>query len=160
MYSNTRSILVHDIMSHPVVTAKPDESIKSIAVKMQKHGVGSVVVVNASEQPIGIITKGDIVRRLVTKKRLMLRMMLVSKAKSAMTSPILTIDRKRRLEEAARFMMESKVKRLCVVSEEKKLIGIITDNDIMRHSSELIGVLNEIIDTGYVKEAGEIGIKM
>ncbi|MDE1825375.1 MAG: CBS domain-containing protein [Candidatus Micrarchaeota archaeon] len=160
MYSNTRSILVHDIMSHPVVTAQPDESIKSIAVKMQKHGVGSVVVVNASEQPLGIITKGDIVRRLVTKKRLMLRMMLVTKAKNAMTSPILTIDRKRRLEDAARFMMESKVKRLCVVSEEKKLIGIITDNDIMRHSSELIGVLNEIIDTGYVKEAGEIGIKM
>lgn len=160
MYSNTRSILVNDIMSHPVITADQGDNIKSIAVKMERHGVGSVVVVDNMNRPLGIITKGDIVRRLVTKKRFMLRMMLFTKAKAAMSRPILTVDKDKKLEQVARLMMERKVKRLCVVDTDGRLMGIVTDNDVMRHSSELIEVLNEIIDTGYLKESGEVGLKL
>ena len=159
MYSNTRSILVNDIMSQPVVTATENERIKNIAVKMDHHRVGSVVIVNHAGEPVGIITKGDIVRRLVTKKRNMLRMMLFTKSRNAMSAPILTVDRGKKLEDVAKFMVQRKVKRLCVVDEQKRLIGIVTDNDIMRHSSALIEVLNEIIDSGYIEEAGEIGLK-
>lgn len=160
MYSNTRSILVNDIMSHPVITADQHDKIKSIAVKMECHGVGSVVIVDNMNKPLGIITKGDIVRRLVTKKRFMLKMMLFTKVKTVMSRPIMTVDKNKKLEQVARFMMERKVKRLCVVDTDGRLIGIVTDNDIMRHSSALIEVLNEIIDTGYLKEEGEIGLKL
>ncbi|MDE1827635.1 MAG: CBS domain-containing protein [Candidatus Micrarchaeota archaeon] len=160
MYSNTRSILINDIMSHPVITAAQDDSIKSIAVKMEKHNLGSVVIVDNMNRPLGIITKGDIVRRLVTKKRFMLKMMLFTKVKGVMSRPIATVDKNKRLEQAARMMMERKVKRLCVVDTDGRLIGIVTDNDIMRHSSALIEVLNEIIDTGYLKESGEVGLKV
>lgn len=160
MYSNTRSILINDIMSNPVVTASERESIKSIAAKMKVHDVGSVIVINPHGEPVGVITKGDIVRRLITKKRHIFKMMLFTKAKSAMSTPVITIGKNKRIEEAAKFMMQRKVKRLCVVDEDRKLLGIITDNDIMRHSSALIEVLNEIIDTGYIKEAGEVGLKI
>ncbi|MDE1847059.1 MAG: CBS domain-containing protein [Candidatus Micrarchaeota archaeon] len=159
MYSNTRSILVNDIMSQPVVTATEKDRIKNVAVKMDRHHVGSVVIVSPAGEPVGIITKGDIVRRLVTKKRNMLRMMLFTKAKNAMSTPILTVDRGKKLEDVAKLMVQRKVKRLCVVDDQRKLIGIVTDNDVMRHSSALIEVLNEIIDSGYIKEAGEIGLK-
>lgn len=160
MYSSTRSIIINDIMSHPVVTADVNDKIKSIAVKMEAHHVGSVVVVDRDNRPLGIITKGDIVRRLVTKKRTMLKMMLFTKAKSAMSKPIVTIGKQQRIEQAAKEMMDKKIKRLCVVDTDGRLLGIVTDNDIMKHSSELIGVLNEIIDTGYLKESGEMDLKV
>ncbi|MDE1869589.1 MAG: CBS domain-containing protein [Candidatus Micrarchaeota archaeon] len=160
MYSSTRSIIINDIMSHPVVTADLGDKIKTIAIKMEAHHVGSVVVVDRDNRPLGIITKGDIVRRLVTKKRSMFKMMLFTKAKSVMSKPILAIGKHKRIEHAAKLMMENKVKRLCVVDDDGRLLGIVTDNDIMKHSSALIEVLNEIIDTGYLKESGEMGLKV
>ena len=152
-------MLVGDIMSHPVITADPKDSIKNIAVMMEKHRVGSVVVVDRDNRPLGILTQGDIVRRMVTKKRLMLRMMF-QKVRSVMSKPVLTVGQDKKLEDVARHMMQRKVKRLCVVDTDGRLIGIVTDNDVMRHSSELIEVLNEIIDTGYLKESGEVGLKL
>lgn len=137
-------------MSSHVVTSRENESIRGIATKMQRFRVGSVVVVNKSNEPIGIITQGDIVRRLVTKKR----MLLFSQAKHIMSRPVLTIRKDEKIEDAAKAMAERKVKRLCVVDENKKLIGVITDNDIMRSAGSLIDVLNEMIDTGYEKGEG------
>lgn len=155
MYSNSRSLLVNDVMSFPVITGKEKDSIKSIAEKMYRHRIGAVVITNKLNEPIGIVTQGDIVRRLMTKKR---RMLFFSRASHVMSRHVITINKEMKIEDAARFMVKSRVKRLCVVDEANKVIGMITDNDIMKNSSYLIEVLNEIIDTGYVREE-EIGIK-
>ena len=55
----TRTIA--DIMSSPVVTAEPTESISVAAARMHEHGVGSVVVVDGG-RPVGILTERDLVR--------------------------------------------------------------------------------------------------
>jgi citrate synthase len=52
---------VADLMSAPVVTATPDESIATVAERMRERRVGSVVVVE-SEKPVGILTERDLVR--------------------------------------------------------------------------------------------------
>ena len=155
MYSNNRSLLVNDVMSFPVVTAKEKEGIDKIAQKMYRHRISGVVVVNKLNAPIGIITEGDIVRRLLTKKR---RMLFLSKASHVMSRHVITINKEMRIEDAAKFMVKNRVKRLCVVDDMNRVIGMITDNDIMKNSSYLIDVLNEIIETGYIKEE-EMGIK-
>jgi CBS domain-containing protein len=156
MYSNTRSLLVSDVMSFPVVTAREKDGIRKVAAKMQKHQIGAVVITNRLNEPVGIITHGDIVRRIVTKKR----SLLFTKAKHAMSRPIVAVKKGEKVEDAARLMVNKKVKRLCVVDEGNRLIGIVTDNDIMKSSSYLIDVLNEMINTGYVKEADEAEIRV
>lgn len=50
---------VQDIMSKPVVTAKPDESLESVARQMLNKGIGSVVIVDNAGQAQGIITESD-----------------------------------------------------------------------------------------------------
>ena len=50
---------VHDIMSKPVVTAKPDESLESVARQMLNKKIGSVVVVDNAGNAQGIITESD-----------------------------------------------------------------------------------------------------
>ena len=52
---------VAEVMSSPVVTALPDETVAEAATRMQRAGVGSVVVVDG-ERPIGILTERDLVR--------------------------------------------------------------------------------------------------
>ncbi len=151
MYADTRSLLVSDIMSSPVVTAREDESVKSIAAKMKAHEVGGIVVVDKSNAPIGMITERDIVRRLLAGTK---RTLFFAKARHVMSKPLLTITKEKKLEEAARYMADNKIKRLCVVDGNKKLIGIITESDITKNASYLIDVLNEMISTGYTREEG------
>jgi len=52
---------VGQIMSRPVVTASPWETLQMAADVMAEQGVGSVVVVE-NEKPIGILTERDLVR--------------------------------------------------------------------------------------------------
>jgi citrate synthase len=52
---------VAEVMSSPVVTATPSETIAVASVRMDEHGVGSVVVVDG-DRPIGILTERDLVR--------------------------------------------------------------------------------------------------
>ena len=52
---------VAEVMSSPVVTALPDETVADAATRMNERAVGSVVVVDGS-RPIGIMTERDIVR--------------------------------------------------------------------------------------------------
>ena len=143
----TGRLAVKDVMSSPVVTAKDKTSIREIAKLMAKHGVGAVVITNKSNEPVGMVTEGDIVRRLVSRKR----NLYFSKAKHIMSNPVITISRNVNLEDAAKYMVEKKIRKLCVVDSDNKISGIITSTDIMKNEGYLIGVLKEIINSGYVE---------
>ncbi|MEM0149799.1 MAG: CBS domain-containing protein [Candidatus Micrarchaeaceae archaeon] len=145
MYSTNNSVRVSEIMSSPVITASDSESIKSIAQKMNKYGINSIIISDKSNTPIGMITERDIIRRLLTKKR----NLLFAKAKHVMSKPVVTITKNMLLEEAAKLMVQKRIKKLCVVDEQNKIAGIITESDIIKNAAYLIDVLKDMIDTGY-----------
>lgn len=55
-------VLVADLMSAPVITAVPEQTLASTADAMVLAGVGSVVVVDDDGLPVGILTERDLVR--------------------------------------------------------------------------------------------------
>ncbi len=57
----SRRRTVGDLMSSPVVTALPGETMAEVAVRMEKERVSCVVVVEG-ERAVGIVTERDIVR--------------------------------------------------------------------------------------------------
>jgi citrate synthase len=57
-----RERTVGDIMSHPVVTVRPAETVAEAAELMRERHVGSVVVVDADDRAIGILTERDMIR--------------------------------------------------------------------------------------------------
>ncbi|MCD6511856.1 MAG: CBS domain-containing protein, partial [Thaumarchaeota archaeon] len=56
-------MLVRDVMNSPVVTSHPDERVDELARLMRDKEVGSVIILNG-ERPVGIVTDGDIVRKV------------------------------------------------------------------------------------------------
>ncbi|HEX5365750.1 MAG TPA: citrate/2-methylcitrate synthase [Acidimicrobiales bacterium] len=52
---------VADVMSSPVVTAPPDDTVAAVAAVMHERAVGAVVVVDGT-RPVGIVTERDLVR--------------------------------------------------------------------------------------------------
>lgn len=152
--TEVRSLNVRQIMSKPAVTATEKTSIRDIARMMGKHRIDSVLITNKKNEPVGIITEGDIVKRLVSAKR----NLWFVKAKHVMTKPVLTTAENVRLEDVAKHMANKRVKKLCVLDENGKVSGMVTTEDITKNAGYLIDVLEEIIETGaYMGEdSGEI----
>ncbi|MGC8547398.1 MAG: cyclic nucleotide-binding/CBS domain-containing protein, partial [Candidatus Micrarchaeia archaeon] len=145
----TSDIAIREIMSSPVVTARENASVREIAKKMKNHDIDTVVIVNKENEPIGMVTEGDIVRRLLSKKR----SLWFTKAKHVMSKPVLTANTEAKIEDVAKYMATKRIKRLCIVDESNKLVGIVTQTDIIENTNYLIGLLRELLDSGY----GEVG---
>ncbi len=130
-------ILVREIMNSPVILSGPDEAVSQIARKMSDFRVGSVVITE-SDRPVGIVTDGDIVTKVVAKD---LRPRTVL-ARKIMTQPLHTIDGGKDVTDAARTMRKLKVKRLGVTYRQK-LVGIVSISDLSAVTPELVDLISE-----------------
>jgi CBS domain-containing protein len=134
-------IPVREIMTRPVITANADLDIFSAAKKMASANVGSLIIV-ADGRPIGILTERDLVKKVVAKA-VDPRSVLVG---DIMNSPVVSIEPNASLREAATLMLRSGVKRLPVI-DDGKLIGIITDTDLVSGSSlGMNEILSDLLD--------------
>jgi len=143
-------IPVRDIMTTRVKTAKTDSTIMEVVRKMNKFDVGSIIILDSAAKSVGIITERDVLRKIVEPQ---LPPDAV-KAMQIMSSPLVTIGSDAGVEQAARLMIERKIKKLPVV-EGGKLVGIVTSMDIMRTEPKLISQLGELICPYYPVKKGK-----
>ena len=131
------NIAIKDIMTKGIVTARPTDSVLTISRMLKAAGIGAVVITEGHDIK-GILTEGDIIRKVVSldKKPGDLQ------AKDIMTSPVRSIDDDLDIEEASRIMRDLRVERLPVARNEK-LVGIITQNDLTRIEPALHVILRE-----------------
>lgn len=117
---------VRSVMAKPVVTVKKDSSVREAAEIMSKKVVGSIVVTSEGK-PVGIVTERDIVERVVA------RGLDASKAqmKEIMSKSLITTKGEMPIIEAIRMMQKRKIRRLLIM-ENKKLVGIVTQRDLLR----------------------------
>jgi CBS domain-containing protein len=132
-------VLVRDVMSKDVKVVRPDTTIKEVVATMNKFSIGSIIVVQG-DRPVGIITERDILRRLVEP-------CLAPEALTArqiMTSPVFTISETANIQETAKLMARKNVKRL-PVTDDDKLVGMITYTDIVAEVPTLLSILEELV---------------
>lgn len=132
-------IIVRDIMAKNIKTVKPDDSVHAAVLKMNKFGIGSVIVIN-SRRPIGIITETNIMRRVVEPRMDPATVWV----KDIMTSPLVTIDQTAAVEEAAKIMADKNISRL-PVTNGNKLVGLISSTDIVKANPTQLGILDELL---------------
>jgi CBS domain-containing protein len=134
-------LYVRDVMETRVRTIDKKKTLVDAARSMVRWGTGSVIVVDHGA-PCGIVTEGDISRAVARGVRPG-RQSLTSNKK-----PLITINSGARVEEAAKLMALRKVKKLPVV-DDGKLVGIITETDIVRSSFDLVTALKEMVRARY-----------
>lgn len=132
------SVPVMEVMSRNPASVEPQETIDLVSKLMKDKGIGSLIVVKKGK-PVGIVTEKDIVAKVVAKDAKPSEV----KVKEIMSSPVKTIHPHDSIEDAAKLMAESSIRRL-VVSEKKKLVGIITENDILKIWPDLIELTREV----------------
>ncbi len=78
------------------------------------------------------------------------------KAKDIMTSNVITIKPEATVEELARVLMEHKISGVPVVDEENKIIGIVTENDLIRKNKRFhIPTIIRIFDAYFLLGSGK-----
>ncbi len=140
-----QEIYVHDVMTGDVISVEKYESVMTVARILSEKNISGLPVVDKQNHVIGIITQADIlsmvgVRREHTFKDLLKHMLgeplperrtgdIVA---DIMTSSPATISPDANIAEVAQIMDEKKVRRLPVVDDRKKLVGIISRADILK----------------------------
>jgi CBS domain-containing protein len=115
---------VSAVMSTKVITAKANERVIEVLHAMVRHKIGSIVVVEKGK-PLGILTERDITT-MVAKGR-NLRTVTV---KNAMSKPLITIAPSEEIWKAVEEMVRNDIRKLPVIDNDK-LVGMVTDRDIM-----------------------------
>jgi len=121
--------LVKDLLTKNVIKIDLRKTVFDAAVLMNRKKVGCLVIMD-SEEPVGIVTERDFVRKVVAKN-----LPLDTKISEITSKPLITIDPDSPLREAARLMIKNKIRRLPVV-KEVKLVGIIVASDFARQLSK------------------------
>ncbi len=134
-------IYVRDIMSRHVKTIGPERTVREAARTMTKSKIGSIIVVEG--KPIGIVTEGDVLRavgRGVDPGKMAVR--------ALMSRKLVTTTPDEKVENAAKLMAEGRVKKLPVM-DGGRLVGIVTQTDIVDSSFELVTSLKEMVRARY-----------
>ena len=113
------------VMSSPVTTMKASDALAVAAKKMVKQNIGSVVVLEGKE-PVGIITERDITRQVVKGNSV-----LKKSAKKTMSKLRVTASPQMSVQQAFELMLKNEVRRLPVL-DDGKLVGMVTEKDLMR----------------------------
>jgi CBS domain-containing protein len=130
---------VSDVMSRRLITADVSETADRIGKIMAEASVGCIIITKDTH-PIGIVTERDLVIKLISKNKQPSNV----KAQDIMSSPLITIPPDKSVELASREMARRRIRRLPVV-QGKKLIGLLSDTDLLSVSSELNEILRDII---------------
>lgn len=148
----TRSMKVIDMAVHEVATITADQSICACALQMRLDHVGSLVVVDENQTPLGMITDRDIAIEVVARK-LNPEQLTV---KDIMTSPVVTATPNESMVVALARMREFGVRRLPIVDEQGKLVGVISNSNLVE---ELSGLLDSLVRSIHSSKTREVALR-
>lgn len=135
MKSGVRAI---DFMTSKVVTTTKESTIDEVAKTLNKYRIGGLPVINSRGNIIGIITERDIMRRVISADRKPSR----TKVLEVMNKNPVLINKFEDMNDIAKTMKRHDVTRIPVV-DGKKLVGIVTNKDVLEQSPPLIDVILE-----------------
>jgi CBS domain-containing protein len=133
---------VKDVMTTHVVAVRMNASFKDMAVRLREQRVSAFPVLDDDNKVVGVVSEAD----LLAKEALEYSTPGVvggilhhkEQAKAAavtaadlMTAPPVTIGKDEPVTHAARLMYARKVKRLPVIDEAGRLVGIIARSDVL-----------------------------
>ena len=139
-----RHRIVGELMTSAVVHVRPDTGLKEIARLLAEHDITAVPVLDQEDRPLGLVSEADLLLNeaaredpagLLLSPDLPPRERARSRATTAvglMTAPALCARPEWTVVEAARLMQSERVKRLPVVDEAGRLVGIVSRSDLLR----------------------------
>ncbi len=123
--------------------AEPEENVRTAAQRMHSRKVGSLVVINKSREPVGIVTDRDLATRVLAEGLDPVQTPL----SEVMTTHPRIAHEETPIEDVLRLMRAGAFRRVPIVDRSGKLAGLITLDDILdlltEEFREIRGVLEQ-----------------
>ena len=122
---------VRDLMTDKVCSIDADKPVEYAAKMMKDEDVGLAPIVEG-DRLVGTLTDRDIAIRVVAEGR----DPKSTTVREVASSDLVTVDPEQDLDEALRLMAQHQVRRLPVVEEDGRLVGIVAQADVARHGDD------------------------
>lgn len=133
---------VSQVMTRQVITLAKNDTLENVEEGMARFRFRHLPVVEDDGTLVGIITQRDVVAYASTplSSDKAHRDMLIGKlpASRIMNTEVTTVKADDNLLTAGRKMLENKIGCVCVVDDDDKLLGIVTDTDFVRLACEVL----------------------
>ena len=120
---------IRELMTEGPRTATPDDDVATVARWMRDEDAGALPVVEG-ERLVGMLTDRDVVVRVVAEGR----DPASTRVGEVASRRLVTIDPQQGADEALRLMAQHQVRRLPVVEEDGKLVGVVAQADMAREA--------------------------
>lgn len=119
-------VTINQLMTRQVVTLPTGASVVEAARVMNHNKIGSVFV-HQNERIVGIVTEPDIVRKVVGESR----QAFFVPVESIMSAPVIGIDERRPITEAADLMQQHGTRHLAVM-KSGAIVGVLSVRDLLQ----------------------------
>ena len=123
---NPEATPVTQIMGKPLLSARPDMDYQDGYRLLAQHGFRHLLITDASERLLGIVTEGDFLKRLGNE--FLLRFKDIS---SIMTRTVLTMSPNKLVKDALELMAARNIS-CVVVTDDTHPLGVFTERDLVR----------------------------
>ena len=123
------SIMVKDIMTKALISVNTETTVFQVAKMMEQGGIGAVFV-KQDDHLAGIITDRDYATKIVCNN-----LPSDTHVEKIMSSPLITINFDEPISAAAHRMTSKKIRKL-PVTDNGKIIGLITSTDLVTQLSK------------------------
>lgn len=132
---------VKDLMHRGAEFVAPNASLQQIAKKMRDFDVGAIPVCEKGK-PVGIVTDRDITIRALANGKDASKV----EAKDVMSRDLVFCRDSEEAEDAIRIMEDNQIRRLPVLDEAQKLVGMVSLGDISHAlSREMAGEVTRAV---------------
>ncbi|MDX5449101.1 MAG: DUF294 nucleotidyltransferase-like domain-containing protein [Bacteroidota bacterium] len=127
-YSGLNQAIIMD-GSKKVLTCLDDSTIRQAAIQMSAKGVGSIIVIDDQDRPVGIVTDRDLRNKVSTG-----RVPLESSVTTIMSHPVKTVPNGLTLADYSIEMLNLGVHHLCLTRDgtpDSEVVGVLSEHDLI-----------------------------
>jgi len=111
-----------------VQTVRPEDTLAAVGARMREHGIGSLVVVDAQERIVGILSERDVVTKVLGGTRSPTEL----RVRDVMTTEVISCSRTTTMREAQEVMTRHHIRHLPIV-EAGRPVGMISAREVLAH---------------------------
>ncbi|WP_338598159.1 CBS domain-containing protein [Sulfolobus tengchongensis] len=136
---NVYDLKVKDVMSQDLIIASPNDDVNNVVRRMLINNIGGVPIID-NNTIVGIFTEREVLK-LITS------LTFSGIVDSVMSTKLVTINEESNILDAAKLMARNNVRRLPILDNNDRLIGIITAADIVKFLSKKKEI-GKVLDAG------------
>jgi len=143
---------VASVYSKGLISCDRDMPIQAAAAVMSEHGTSSIFIQAEGGEYVGVVTDNDLRKKVTAAGYDILKPVA-----DIMSSPLSTISKEALLFEALMQMMKKNIKHLAVTEDGNKVVGVITNRDLLKAQGQSpFFIIREIAQAKFINQLVQI----